>query len=235
PVRGSTDHYALFLFNSSDETFLQWKLDTKDAVRGIYLDLYRLYKMDFVSGFNAAELGQMTVAEALSLTPDKFETGLTEYQRVLNNVIITMEKNGMKPPAPNALLTEALETCLRGIAADRLVTRTISGFNTGGGILSSSFSCEETGDYQTKVLFGLGANSQKLGEKEHRSILGYLYNMDTDGINTRKFIFPFITTKDAPGFHEWSFLGGLFERSEEDGKTGGRIFFFPYGNRPGKE
>ena len=235
PVRGSTDHYALFLVNSTDETFLQWKLDTKDAVRGIYLDLYRLYKMDFVSGFNAAELGRMTVAEALSLTPDKFETGLTEYQRVLNNVIITMEKNDMKPPAPNALLTEALETCLREIAADRLVTRTISGFNTGGGILSSSFSCEETGDYQTKVLFGLGANSRKLGENEHRSILGYLYNMDTDGINTRKFIFPFITTKDAPGFHEWSFLGGLFERSEEDGKTGGRIFFFPYGNRPEKD
>ena len=51
----------------------------------------------------------------------------------------------------------------------------------------------------------------------------------------RKFIFPFITTKDAPGFHEWSFLGGLFERSEEDGKTGGRIFFFPYGNRPGQQ
>ena len=235
PVRGSTDHYALFLFNSSDETFLQWKPDTKDAVRSIYLDLYRLYKMDCVSGFNAAELGRMTVAEALSLTPDKFETGLTEYQRLLNNVIVAMEKNGMKPPAPNALLTEALETCLSGIAADRLVTRTISGFNTASGILSSSFSCEETGDYQTKVLFGLGANSQKLGAKEHRSILGYLYNMDTDGINTRKFIFPFITTKDAPGFHEWSFLGGLFERSVEDGKTGGRIFFFPYGNRPGKD
>ena len=59
--------------------------------------------------------------------------------------------------------------------------------------------------------------------------------MDTDGVNTRKFIFPFITTKDAPGFHEWSFLGGLFERSEENGRTGGRIFFFPYGNRPGQQ
>ena len=35
--------------------------------------------------------------------------------------------------------------------------------------------------------------------------------------------------------HADTFLGGLFERSEEDGKTGGRIFFFPYGNRPGKD
>ena len=235
PVRGTTDHYALFLVNSTDETFLQWKLDTKEAIHGIYLDLYRLYTMNNVPGFTSAELSQMTVAEALNLTPGKFETGLTEYQRVLGNVLVRMEENGLKPPDKNALLTEALGTCLRGIAADRLVTRTITGFNTASGILSSSFTCEETGDYQTKVLFGLGANSRKLGEKEHRSILGYLYNMDTDGVNTRKFIFPFITTKDAPGFHEWSFLGGLFERSEEDGKTGGRIFFFPYGNRPGKD
>ena len=146
-----------------------------------------------------------------------------------------MPEAGMKPFDGSARLFEAVGAALREIAAGHIQTRTISGFNTGGGILSSSFSCEETGDYQTKVLFGLGANSRKLGANEHRSILGYLYNMDTDGINTRKFIFPFITTKDAPGFHEWSFLGGLFERSEEDGKTGGRIFFFPYGNRPGKE
>ena len=124
---------------------------------------------------------------------------------------------------------------MRSLVEQYTQTRTVTGFNSGSSLLSSSFSCEETGDYQTKVLFGLGANSQKLGEKEHRSILGYLYNMDTDGVNTRKFIFPFITTKDAPGFHEWSFLGGLFERSEEDGKTGGRIFFFPYGNRPGQQ
>ena len=146
-----------------------------------------------------------------------------------------MNKADMKPIDRNALLLETAEIKLREIAAEHLVTRTITGFNTGWGLTSSSFECKETGDYQTKVLFGLGANSQKLGEKEHRSILGYLYNMDTDGVNTRKFIFPFITTKDAPGFHEWSFLGGLFERSVEDGKTGGRIFFFPYGNRPGKE
>ena len=166
--------------------------------------------------------------------PTENHYSLTNYKKSLSNTIEVMKRSGMKPFDLDAPLMATLETRLRELAAEHIQTRTISGFNTGWSILSSAFSCEETGDYQSKVLFGLGANYQKLGQKEHKSILGYLYNMETDGINTRKFIFPFITTKDAPGFHEWSFLGGLFERSEEDGKTGGRIFFFPYGNRPEK-
>ena len=234
PVRGETGHYALFMLNSSSETFLQWKPGTPDAIPEIYHELYWLYRTDGISKFSAIEISQMTVSEVMSLPVGKDNPPLTQYKRMLNNVLINMEKAGLKPFDKNALLLETAGARLRELASEYLVTRTISGFNTGWGLTSSSFECKETGDYQTKVLFGLGANSQKLGEKEHRSILGYLYNMDTDGVNTRKFIFPFITTKDAPGFHEWSFLGGLFERSEEDGKTGGRIFFFPYGNRPGK-
>jgi hypothetical protein len=234
PVRGSTGRYALFMVNTSDETFLQWKPGTTEEISGIYYGLYNLYHTSNISKFTAAELKQMTVAEVLALPEDKNVPELKQYKRILNNVINLMNKAGMKPFDRNAPLIETAGNRLRELAAEHLVTRTVSGFSTGWGLTSSSFECKETGDYQTKVLFGLGANSQKLGEKEHRSILGYLYNMDTDGVNTRKFIFPFITTKDAPGFHEWSFLGGLFERSVEDGKTGGRIFFFPYGNRPGK-
>ena len=234
PIRGRTDRYALFMVNTSDETFLQWKPGTPDEITGIYNSLYRVYNSNGVEGLTLPELKQMTVADVLALPDDKYNPGRTQYRRLLENAIALMNRAGMKPVDKNALLLETVEARLREIAAEHLVTRTITGFNTGWGLTSSSFECKETGDYQTKVLFGLGANSQKLGEKEHRSILGYLYNMDTDGVNTRKFIFPFITTKDAPGFHEWSFLGGLFERSEEDGKTGGRFFFFPYGNRPGK-
>ena len=234
PVRGGTDHYALFLVGTSDETFLQWKPGTDESVAAVYGELFRLYTTNNVSSFIAAALRRMTVAEALDIPETPYDDGLKEYKKRLRYILDILGRVGMKPIAPDAPLMETLEARLREIAAENILTRTISGFNTGWGLLSSSFSCEETGDYQTKVLFGLGANSQKLGEKEHRSILGYLYNMDTDGVNTRKFIFPFITTKDAPGFHEWSFLGGLFERSVEDGKPGGRIFFFPYGNRPGK-
>ena len=234
PVRGSTGRYALFMVNTSDETFLQWKPGTPDVIPGIYFDLYSLYTKNNISKFTAVELEQMTVAEVLALPEDRNRPELKQYRRILDNAISLMAKAGMKPFDKNAPLIETAGEKLRELAAEHIVTRTVSGFSTGWGLTSSSFECKETGDYQTKVLFGLGANSQKLGEKEHRSILGYLYNMDTDGVNTRKFIFPFITTKDAPGFHEWSFLGGLFERSEENGRTGGRIFFFPYGNRPGK-
>ena len=234
PVRGRSDRYAMFMFNSSEETFLQWKPGTPQEIPVIYGSMYNLYHSNGFSEISDAELDQMTFAELLAIPEDRNDPGPTQFRRILNSTIALMEKARMKPFDRNAPLRETLAARLRELAAEHLMTRTISGFNTGSGILSSSFSCEETGDYQTKVLFGLGANSQKFGEKEHRSILGYLYNMDTDGVNTRKFIFPFITTKDAPGFHEWSFLGGLFERSVEDGKSGGRIFFFPYGNRPGK-
>ena len=225
----------MFLVNTTDETFLQWKPGTPDAVAALYYDLFQLYNVRYVSSISAAELGQMTVADVLALPDDRNDPELTQYKHTLMEALDRMPDVGMKRFDGSARLLEAVGTALRGIAAEHIWTRTISGISTGGGILSASFSCEETGDYQTKVLFGLGANSQKLGEKEHKSILGYLYNMDTDGVNTRKFIFPFITTKDAPGFHEWSFLGGLFEHSVEDGKTGGRIFFFPYGNRPEKD
>ncbi len=235
PVRGSTDYYALFMVNTTDETFLQWKPGTPDALAGLYFDLFNLYSVRHVSAISAAELEQMTVADVLALPDDRNDPELTQYKHTLMEALDRMPDVGMKRFDGSARLLEAVEAALREIAAEHVWTRTISGISTGSGILSSSFTCEETGDYQTKVLFGLGANSQKLGEKEHRSILGYLYNMDTDGVNTRKFIFPFITTKDAPGFHEWSFLGGLFERSVEDGKTSGRIFFFPYGNRPEKD
>ncbi len=249
PVRGRSDHYALFLVGTSDEKFAQWKPGTDPLVQDLYARLTSIsrdfYKSNAVTAYYGGTLTPAEIAAEAekaaamdgSKTAGEFERIFCsdlldkEYSRITD----AMEKLGMKPFDRDTPLKDSFETLRRSIAAEHIQMRTVSGFNTGWSLLSSSFSCEETGDYQTNVLFGLGANSQKLGAKEHRSILGYLYNMDTDGINTRKFIFPFITTKDAPGFHEWSFLGGLFERSEEDGKTGGRIFFFPYGNRPGKD
>ena len=249
PVRGRTDHYALFLVGSSSEQFAQWKPEANPLVQEIYQELSRLTR-DFHQSYSptayycstltpaeiaaqakkaAARDGSISVKDyEKKILSDSFGKG---YDLIRKN----MEKLGMKPFDPDTPLKDSFEALRREIAEQYIQMCTVTGFNTGWSLLSSSFECEETGDYQTNVLFGLGANSQKLGAKEHRSILGYLYNMDTDGVNTRKFIFPFITTKEAPGFHEWSFLGGLFERSEENGKTGGRIFFFPYGNRPGKK
>ena len=228
PVSGETDHYALFLVGASRETFLQWKPEAGSLVPQLYQALYELIAYD-------VRRTPMDLFNEDAMLKDKPDAHVHRQYAILRRVNELLEKLGMETLDKARPISETAVPLLKSLVEQYTQTRTVTGFNSGSSLLSSSFSCEETGDYQTKVLFGLGANSQKLGAKEHRSILGYLYNMDTDGVNTRKFIFPFITTKDAPGFHERSFLGGLFERSEEDGKTGGRIFFFPYGNRPGRQ
>ena len=228
PVSGETDHYALFLVGASRETFLQWKPEAGSFVPQLYQALYELIAYD-------VRRTPMDLFNEDAMLKDKPDAHVHRQYAILRRVNELLEKLGMETLDKARPISETVVPMMKSLVEQYTQTRTVNGFNSGSSLLSSSFSCEETGDYQTKVLFGLGANSQKLGAKEHRSILGYLYNMDTDGVNTRKFIFPFITTKDAPGFHEWSFLGGLFERSEEDGKTGGRIFFFPYGNRPGRQ
>ena len=230
-VKGENDHYALFLVGTGKETFVQWKQGTDKLVSMLYGTLYLVKEESEIASRTPAEI------DAIAKDSDRNRSLAAYYANWsdrLKQADLVMNRLGMKSLDRKTPLKDTIPPVLRSIAAEHLQTRTVTSFDTGWGLSSASFECKETGDYQTKVFFGLGANCQKLGEKEHRSILGYLYNMDTDGVNTRKFIFPFITTKDAPGFHEWSFLGGLFERSEENGKTGGRIFFFPYGNRPGK-
>ena len=230
PVKGENDHYALFLIGTGRETYMQWDPGADKLIPALYGSLYLLRDDPSNANLTPDEIDALA-AEDLKQKKTTYYTGLSSRLKQVGQAMVQL---GMKPLDRETALKDSVEPLLKSIVAEHVRTRTITSFNTGWGLTSSSFECKETGDYQTKVLFGLGANSQKLGEKEHRSILGYLYNMDTDGVNTRKFIFPFITTKDAPGFHEWSFLGGLFERSVEDGKAGGRIFFFPYGNRPGK-
>jgi len=231
-TKGENDHYALFLVGTGKETFLQWKSGTNKLIPALYGSLHQIW------GDRNGGAG--------NLTPDEIDARAEEDMKQKRSTYFTIERDrirqidqalvqlGMKPLDRKTPLADSIEPLLKSIVEENIQTRTVTSFDTGWGLTSASFECKETGDYQSKVMFGLVANNQKLGEKEHRSFLGYLYNMDTDGVNTRKFIFPFITTKDAPGFHEWSFLGGLFERSEENGETGGRIFFFPYGHRPGK-
>ena len=240
PVKGETDRYALFLVGSAKETFVQWKPDTDELVSQLYGTLYQMKDEYDVANLTPDELEEQAARKASQFASPADQQRInanirwaTRWNNMFVQVCEVMKKLGMEPPDRKTKLRDSIPPVLEAIAKEHVQTRTISSLNSGWGLTSAAFECKETGDYQTKVLFGLLANNHKIGEKEHRSILGYLYNMDTDGVNTRKFIFPFITTKDAPGFHEWSFLGGLFERSEENGKTGGRIFFFPYGHRPG--
>ena len=232
PIRGETDHYALFLVGTGDETFAQWKEGTDKLVSGLYGTLYQMNGTYGIARLTPAELAQKAPAPTKQ---SDYGNEFARWNAVLGQVDQAMESLGMKPLDRETPLRDSIPPVLRAIAAEYVQMRTVTSYHTGWGLSSASFECKETGDYQSKVFFGLVSNSQKLGEQEHKSVLGYLYNMDTDGVNTRKFIFPFITTKDAPGFHEWSFLGGLFERSEENGQTGGRIFFFPYGHQPGED
>lgn len=84
-------------------------------------------------------------------------------------------------------------------------------------------------DFIRAVLLGL-ISQRKIGDSEDFRILGYLYRAERSGAEWRKTVFPFITVEGGGRRSGWSFLWRVLERHEEDGKTGGHVFFIPYGD-----
>ena len=84
------------------------------------------------------------------------------------------------------------------------------------------------GDYRWHLL-GILAGGEKTGDRESSHILHLLYRYRREGQRREKVYFPFITSVEDGEDSHFSFLWRVFSLTRRNGKTGGHIFFFPYG------
>lgn len=73
-------------------------------------------------------------------------------------------------------------------------------------------------------------HSVRTPEAERFSVLGYAYRSERVGETTERDIFPFITCDDGPGSRRVSFLGRLLRFERQGDRTGGHLFFIPWGD-----
>ncbi len=84
--------------------------------------------------------------------------------------------------------------------------------------------------YEWRLLGGLLASGDVSQEKEDTHVLHLLYRYRREGKRSEELIFPFIAIQNDGDDSRFSFLWRLFERREKGGKTGGYLFFIPYGD-----
>ena len=85
------------------------------------------------------------------------------------------------------------------------------------------------GDYKWHWL-GILAGGEKNGDREHSHVLQFLYRYRRDGRRMEKIYFPFVSIREDEHGSRTSFMGRVWQRTVKDGKTGGYIFFIPYGD-----
>ncbi|MBO5667679.1 MAG: hypothetical protein J6S43_00980 [Lentisphaeria bacterium] len=84
------------------------------------------------------------------------------------------------------------------------------------------------GDYNWHFLHIL-AGGEKRNERESQHILHLLYRYRKEGQRSETIIFPFISSVQDGEDSKVSFLWRVFSLSKRNGKTGGYIFFIPFG------
>ena len=73
------------------------------------------------------------------------------------------------------------------------------------------------------------AGGEKVGERESSHILHLLYRYRKEGNRTEKIYFPFISSVTDGEDSRFSFMWRLFSIGKRNGKTGGYLFFIPFG------
>ena len=86
------------------------------------------------------------------------------------------------------------------------------------------------GDYNWHFCHIL-AGGEKRGERESTHILHLLYRYRKEGQRSETICFPFISAVRDGENSRVSFLWRLFSLSKENGRTGGYIFFIPFGSK----
>ena len=85
------------------------------------------------------------------------------------------------------------------------------------------------GDYNWHFL-GVLAGGEKRGDREHSHVLQFLYRCRRDGRRVEKIYFPFVSIREDEHGSRTSFMGRIWQKTVKDGKSGGYIFFIPYGD-----
>lgn len=88
----------------------------------------------------------------------------------------------------------------------------------------------QEGEFESRWLLGLIARDRGDENIRDLNVLGGLYReRSRDGL-TEYSIFPFISRLEGPGRSRWSFCAGMFRHETDGGRSGGAVFFIPYGD-----
>lgn len=88
----------------------------------------------------------------------------------------------------------------------------------------------QEGEFESRWLLGLIARDRGDENIRDLNVLGGLYReRSRDGL-TEYSIFPFISRLEGPGRCRWSFCAGMFRHETDGGRSGGAVFFIPYGD-----
>ena len=88
----------------------------------------------------------------------------------------------------------------------------------------------QDGEFESRWLLGLIARDRGSENIRDLNVLGGLYReRSRDGL-TEYSIFPFISRLEGPGRSRWSFCAGMFRHETDGGRSGGAVFFIPYGD-----
>lgn len=88
----------------------------------------------------------------------------------------------------------------------------------------------QEGEFESRWLLGLIARDRGDENIRDLNVLGGLYReRSRDGL-TEYSIFPFISRLEGPGRCRWSFCAGMFRHETDGDRSGGAVFFIPYGD-----
>ncbi len=101
----------------------------------------------------------------------------------------------------------------------------------GKALLGLLWNCSrQDGESESRWLLGLIARDRGSENIRDLNVLGGLYReRSRDGL-TEYSIFPFISRLEGPGRSRWSFCAGMFRHETDGNRSGGAVFFIPYGD-----
>ena len=86
------------------------------------------------------------------------------------------------------------------------------------------------GDFSWHLL-GILAGGEKNGARETCHVLQFLYRFSREGCKVEKIYFPFVSIREDGPDRRFSFLGRVYQKTVKADRTGGYIFFIPFGER----
>ena len=96
-------------------------------------------------------------------------------------------------------------------------------------VRSLFFRSDTTPELRRWSVLWLLLRSEATADKEHFSVLEFLYRHRREGKRSSTLCFPFITVEHDGEDHSWSFLYRLLKFGRKGGRNYGYVFFIPFG------
>ncbi len=172
-------------------------------------------------------LKKLICYEELKIEEKKLAENTEKFQKEVDDAFALAGKIGLKLENKSDLTDRDKAALLREkLVADFSELRYYEDIGNG---LFFRKEKNHNGDYNWHFMHIL-AGGEKQGDKESTHILHLLYRYRKEGKRSEKIFFPFISSVQDGDNSRFSFLWRVFSLSKRDGKTGGYIFFIPFGS-----